>query len=518
MPVLGLMFLAIIGLRAFPELQSEAWALLGVGGLLLTQSITGQRVSRQFLKIKPCLTVIFGFSVIVGWMSFRLPQRPTLEVDPDKPVVLTLEVDRMFAEGNGQRKPRLRGLGTVTQAYGRCHALEGMPIAFDCFLPKDRDGIGVSAVGRVRGVLQRTDRPDAFPFEQYLSQSGVFYQVRQAKWLKTLEPMQPWESFCHHLHHRWDDILKKGSHLPEVNGVYRAMLLGQTRFMHPNQKEAFSRSGTLHLFAISGLHIAVIAGFVFFILSFFPLPLWIPYTLGLSGLWVYIEATGSAPSAKRAFMMVAFWLIGRLLNRQASALGALVVAACIALAWHPMVLYHPGFQLSYAVVAGLILYGVPLGKALERHFRPWKDLPEADRLKGIRRPIGFAYRWICEAIGLSLAASLLSTPLIIFYFKIFSPIGILLNIPLIPLSSLVIILGLVSILSGWMGVTAVSLLLNPICEGFLFGMEKVIQWGLAIPGGVWELQHAFEGWAQVGVVGLIVWGLWNKGSFAQEKI
>lgn len=495
---LGILVGVIVILRLIPSLQGLEWGLLTLGSGVLSLSVLTQ-TRRFYAPLNWALLTFFALT----WVSFLLPNTPSEPFILDQNATLPIKIQRLFSEGQPGQKPRLRGIGIVQNAPKEFHFLEGVQIAFDCRWPQSMEGVGISSIGLIKGTLQRTDRPDAFPFENYLVQSGIFYQLRQGKWKKTLQPMANWEIFCQQIYQKWNAILTKGSQWPEINGVYRAMLLGQTRFMKASQKEEFSRSGTLHLFAISGLHIAVIAGFIFFIFRLLPGPRFLHYIFVLSGLWIYIEATGSAPSAKRAFLMVAFWAFGSLFYRQTSALGAWVLAALIALLIDPIILFHPGFQLSYAVVAGLILYGVPLGQFFEKRYRPWKYLPEADRRKGIKPLISAFHRYFTEAVALSLAASLLSAPLIAHYFQIFSPIGILLNLPLIPLSSLIIILGLISLIMGWMGLTWISSILNPISEALLKMMEIFIHESLKIPGGVWEL-NAVSGWIVYSAIGLII--------------
>lgn len=508
----------IVFLRLIPELQGLEWGLIACGWGLLTLAHSNQypkllqqpdQTRTVQIKRRNLQWGLFIFCTLT-WVSFLLPQAPREAFILDQSATIPVKIQRLFSEGQPGKKPRLRGIGVVHHAPKDFEFLEGVKVAFDCRWPESMEGIGVSSVGLIKGSLQRTDRPDAFPFEDYLAQSGIFYQLRQGKWKKTILPMGEWEIFCQKIYQRWNEILARGSQWVEMNGVYRAMLLGQTRFMTRAQKEEFSRSGTLHLFAISGLHIAVIASFIFFIFRLLPGPRTLHYLFVLSGLWIYIEATGSAPSAKRAFLMVAFWAFGNLFYRQTSALGAWVLAALIALLVDPMILFHPGFQLSYAVVAGLILYGVPLGQFLEKRYRPWKYLPESDRRKGLRPLVSACHRYLTEAVALSLAASLLSAPLIAFYFQIFSPIGILLNLPLIPLSSFIIILGLISLLMGWIGLSWVSLMINPIAESLLKMMEVVIHESLKAPGSVWEL-NAISGPIVYSMIALIIcFGLYFK--------
>ena len=123
------------------------------------------------------------------------------------------------------------------------------------------------------------------------------------------------------------------------------MMLGMKSELTREQEQLFLENGTMHLLAISGLHIGVIAacGHALFLLVRFPKN-WIPIpNIVLIGLFVIM--TGGAPSAWRALLMIACYLCLSS-KRQAASLNALVLSALICLIVDPLQLFLAGFQLS----------------------------------------------------------------------------------------------------------------------------------------------------------------------------
>ena len=205
-------------------------------------------------------------------------------------------------------------------------------------------------------------------------------------------------------------------------GLELLMPLGKKAAIPPDQKDRFILAGAMHLFAISGLHVAIVAGLFILLLRLLPGPRWVETTLALTLLFLYVQITGGAPSAIRAFIMSAFWKASGLVGKRGGAFPALVASAVFVLVVDPRQLWEKGFQLSYAVVASIILYGGPLGEKLQSTFRPWTFLSE-EELSGHRRVIVMITQWFGGALGISIAATLASIPLTAEAFGIFSSEG-----------------------------------------------------------------------------------------------
>jgi ComEC/Rec2-related protein len=233
---------------------------------------------------------------------------------------------------------------------------------------------------------------------------------------------------------------------PRETGLLRSLLLGYRHEIARPLYAAFARTGTVHIFAISGSHVVVLAAILISALSASGIPRtrWVLFLGPLLGF--YTIMTGLQPSAVRACIMaVVFWL-APLLHRRPDTYSALGFAAVLILAVVPSDLFDIGFVLSFAVVLGLIMFYpmmyAPLRGVWVRD--PLRVQPER-RVVSLMRD---GWEQIIRLVAASLAAWLASAPLTAWYFGLFSPIGLLGNLIIIPLASVVILCGCLSILAG----------------------------------------------------------------------
>ena len=133
------------------------------------------------------------------------------------------------------------------------------------------------------------------------------------------------------------------------------MVLGWRTWLSGEMREPFLLSGTLHVFAISGLHIAMIAGMMTILARCLGIPRRLAGYLIIPSLWLYTAATGSPASAVRASTVSTVILLGWILGRPPDMLNSLGTAAILLLMVEPLQLFQPGFQLSFTVVLVLTL-------------------------------------------------------------------------------------------------------------------------------------------------------------------
>ena len=225
----------------------------------------------------------------------------------------------------------------------------------------------------------------------------------------------------------------------EVTHLYRALLLGERAGLQPAMRDAFVDSGTAHLLAISGLHLAVIGW------GLYRLLLWILLCTparwlrrlpaaaagaACSLIWIYVAVIASGQATRRAAVALTVVMAGELLARRASGRRTLVVAALVLVAWEPEAVLGPSFQLSFAAAASLVL-----GWPTTQRLLAW--LAEPGRL-----PTPLWTRLVCLLVA-GLATSLLTTvataPLTLAWFGQLSPLGVLVNLVAVPLVSLWIV-------------------------------------------------------------------------------
>jgi ComEC/Rec2-related protein len=258
-----------------------------------------------------------------------------------------------------------------------------------------------------------------------------------------------------------------------------AMTLGWKTGLSGEVSEPFMRSGTMHVFAISGLHIALIAailvaatrvfGFRRRTCAFIVIPL----------IWAYTGATGWQASAIRSTIMSSVIIFGWCLRRPSNLLNSLMAAGFLILLWDPLQLFQAGFQLSFFVVLALALLTPALDRWRNRMLAPEPFLAPQFRTRGWRW-----WNWGAHAVVASFAVSLVawlgSLPLIANYFHLLTPITLLANMVVVPLSSGALACNLATLTFGVLCPPAAELFNH--CAWFLMVlMVKVSEWAAAIP-------------------------------------
>jgi len=321
--------------------------------------------------------------------------------------------------------------------------------------------------------------PGLFDYPAYLARRGVFYEARiHDAGAVTLLAHRPgwWRDAGMWLQRRFLASTARGLETARagdeqlVVGLLRAMLVGFRPGLTNEIAEPFMQTGTLHVFAVSGLHVAVIAGILVGLLRFCRAPRLATAAIALPLLLVYTIATGAPASAVRSFLMAAIVVIGWSLPRPTNMLNNIAAAALAVLLFDPLQLFDVGFQLSFAVVIAIVLL-VPepgfLGRVLYRRTvsdaatcRVVAGCPHwladvlvrdpylpAELLPGWRRCCHAVAAAVAASFAVSVAACLGSIPLIAHYFHLFTTINFLSNLVIVPLSSLAITVGLASFMA-----------------------------------------------------------------------
>lgn len=209
-------------------------------------------------------------------------------------------------------------------------------------------------------------------------------------------------------------------------------------------------------------------------------------------LWLYVQVTGGSSPAMRAWLMVAFLLGRKVFRLPGNPLAALTASALVILLLDPLQLFSTGFQMSYAVVAALILMGVPLGDRWLARWKPFALLPPSS-WRWRHRKADEKGRDLIRSLAAGWTAFLASTPAGIGFFGLFSPGSLLANLVIIPLSNLIIQAGFLSLVIGLIGLTPVSTLLNRAAALLIVGTDRLLQSGVAVPGIFFNAQFR-AGW------------------------
>jgi ComEC/Rec2-related protein len=252
---------------------------------------------------------------------------------------------------------------------------------------------------------------------------------------------------CHRLRRWAADILRSGiGAFPDQIGLLQALLLGYRQAMPPELYRLFARTGILHIFAISGLHVGVMAAILIAALKLIgiPRPRWGWFLIPV--LFLYVYSTGMKASALRAFTMAAVYFAAPLAGRRPDAPSAVALAAVLLLAVNPANINDPGFLLSFVVVCGIILvHGWVVRQINGMRFSGWET-----PLRGLngRHPAAALGRAVSLLAITSLAAWIFSAPITAHFFNTLSPAALVGNLAVIPLTFMIMLTGCLTLLSG----------------------------------------------------------------------
>jgi competence protein ComEC len=221
----------------------------------------------------------------------------------------------------------------------------------------------------------------------------------------------------------------------------------------------------------------------------------------LTALWLYVDITGASPSAVRAFLMIALVETAWALRRPANPAAALAFAALATLVVDPRQLFSASFQMSYGIVAAIVLLGLPLAETWQERAAVFRDLPKAT-WSWPQRTLEWLWRKTLAALALGFSTTLVSLVCGVLFFGLFTPGGLVANLVLIPVSSLVIFGGFASLLLGLAGLGAVGAHFNLAAALTLRGMELAVAGLLQAPGFFLEMEFraSWVGFAALGVM------------------
>jgi len=294
---------------------------------------------------------------------------------------------------------------------------------------------------------------------------------------------------------KWmESTLREGiSSDPLVCNLLAGIVLGVTSDIPDALQEEFRQTGTFHLFSVSGLHVGMIALILWQALRMAGVGRGIATCVIIPALFFYALLTGWKPSSIRAATMSAIFLIGMVSWRQPIALNSLCAAAFVILAQSTNELFNPGFQLSFTVVAAILLIAGPIQERIRRRLEPDPFIPVSlwtSWQKKRHEAAGNA----SSLLAVSLAAWIGSLPLTVFYFHMVSVSALAANLLVVPLSFLIMATAVLA-LTGGVASAALAAVFNNANLVFTKFLVFVIQVAAALPGsflpiGSWQTAPA----------------------------
>ena len=284
-------------------------------------------------------------------------------------------------------------------------------------------------------IITSNPTPTGFDYSKYLSDKGYhfhFFANAKEYEILTFSNYSFWKSIRYKYRNKaiqiFDMYLSSQS-----NAILKALVLGDRSDINAATNTKFANSGIIHILAVSGLHVGIIALLLFQFIEralFFTRPnAWTKTIFIIVGLIAFAEISGGAPPVWRAVIMSSIYLISKSISRKTHPLNLLGLAGMLILSLNPTDLFSVSFQLSFLAVGGIVT------------FTPW--------LLYIYQPQRWLLKKAWAIIALGISAQIGTLPLTLFYFHqlpLLSPIAGLIAIPL---ATLLLCTGMSLLLVGW---------------------------------------------------------------------
>lgn len=294
---------------------------------------------------------------------------------------------------------------------------------------------------------------------------------------------------------KWmESTLREGiSSDPLICNLLAGIVLGVTSDIPDALQDEFRQTGTFHLFSVSGLHVGMIAVILWQAFRIVGVGRGTATCVIIPALFFYALLTGWKPSSVRAATMTAIFLIGMVSWRQPIALNSLCAAAFVILAQSTNELFNPGFQLSFTVVAAILLVARPLQDRIRTRLEPDAFIPVSLWTKWQKKRHEAAGQ-VAGLLAVSLAAWAGSLPLTVFYFHMVSLSALAANLLVVPLSFLIMATAVLALASGITS-SLLAAIFNNANLAFTKLLIVIIQSAAALPGsflpiGNWQTTPA----------------------------
>ena len=281
--------------------------------------------------------------------------------------------------------------------------------------------------------VEKPPNPEQFDYKDYLYKKGVTHQVylKSDAWIDIgYNDSNPIYRFSYWMRDFLLETMQKLGVQGEEYSVAAAILLGYDDSLPQELRQKYVAAGAMHILCVSGLHVGVIFMVFSYMLAFLDDRKKWQYVMKNCVLfvliWFYALIAGLAPSILRATIMLSFVIVGNMINRKGVLLNSLAASAFILLCVNPANLFDVGFQLSYVAVIGIVVLQVPISKVIYSKYK--------------------IVNKIWEITSVTIAAQIATAPFTIYYFHQFPIYFWLSNLFMTPISSVVIMGGMIMLL------------------------------------------------------------------------
>ncbi len=398
----------------------------------------------SYKKIESVLHHYFLLTFIISWISLgfllqkridkqNFPSHYSHYLSQNHSNILFLEIDKKLSHTKNYNNYMAK-VFYINQKKASGKVLVKQKAKKNLLKPGDRLSIMID-YNQIKNI-QTSSNPYSFDYKKYMARKGLYHQL----YLSSIASLKIQQDSYFNINRKAEEIRDYIKKLFTKNGLkgneYKlasSLFLGERKLLDKKIIQDFQKAGTIHILAISGLHIGILLLFLNVIFGeiknkFGKLPFLI-ITIGF--LWGFAFITGFSPSVLRAVIMFSFIQVAYQLNRNANIYNTLFAAAFFMILFQPSIIYEVGFQLSFAAVLGIISFFPILSKPILHWRQPWK--------------------WIGELFFVSLSAQMGIFPISLYYFHQFPVFFLLANLLVIPLLFLILFMGFSLIILGSIG-------------------------------------------------------------------
>lgn len=283
--------------------------------------------------------------------------------------------------------------------------------------------------------ISDNSNPHVFNYARYLKNKGIEHRVFAETYgwkLISFNPSGLFRQMAFQVRDRLLNILRDNHVEGKEFAVAAALLLGYVDDLDAELRNDYASTGAMHILSVSGMHVGIIYLFLEFLLGFLnknKTGRFLKAVLLLVFIWFYAMVTGLSPCVLRSAAMLSLPILGKSLNRSPNMFNIIAASLLLILAMDPLLILDVGFQLSYLAVTGIII----LYKPIYDWYVTSSWLPDK----------------IWSILAVSIAAQVATLPITLFTFHQFPNYFMLTNIFVVPLSSFIIYVGILTLAVGY---------------------------------------------------------------------
>ncbi len=278
------------------------------------------------------------------------------------------------------------------------------------------------------------------------------------------------------------------------------LLLGDRTEISEEIKNAFMNTGTIHVLAVSGSHVVLVAEIIFVLLGILRFPRKPQIVMAIVILLYYMYLTGATPSVVRSTLMMIIFFVGQYREERTDVYNLLGASAIIILMIEPKQLFDVGFQLSFSAVFSIVYFYPKLNALIPKIPEVWEELA--------------MMKWLWQLFAVSLAAQIGTLPFTALYFGKVSIVSLFANLLVVPLVGLIVTIGLTGALLGTLSLWIASCF-SEVNNIIAFITLRFVKWAETVPYAV--VDTATFGWTETVVYGAAVGLLFTAGNAAVQK-